>query len=105
MAASDATRETLYVHNLTIEFFRLFIPNTVMIDNIGAGHIAENDVNNKLTKHVDIRHHFVRHYIKTGVIELFYVPTADNVADVFTKALGPETFTRLARMILRIPPK
>ena len=62
-------------------------------------------MNNKLTKHIDIRHHFVRHYIKTGVIELLYVPTADNVADVFTKALGPETFTRLARMILRIPPK
>jgi hypothetical protein len=58
-----------------------------------------------LTRHIDIRHHFVRHYIKTGVIEIFYVPTADNVADRFTKALGPETFTRLARMVPRNPPR
>lgn len=105
MALSDATRDTLYVRNVLTEFFKLVLPIVMNMDNIGAGHIAENDVNNKLTKHIDIRHHFVRHYIKEKVIELFYVPTADNVSDVFTKALGPETFTRLVRMILRLPPK
>jgi len=102
MALSDATRETLYVHNLLSEFFTLSLPIAIDMDNIGAGHIAENDVNNKLTKHIDIKHHFVRHYIKAKIIELFYVPTADNVADVFTKALGPETFTKLVRLILRL---
>ena len=105
MALSDATRETLYVHNLLAEFFRLKLPIVVDMDNIGAGHIAENDVNNKLTKHIDIRHHFVRYYVKAKIIELFYVPTADNVADVFTKALGPDTFKRLVRIILRLQPK
>ena len=105
MALSDATRETLYVHNLLAEFFGLKLPIVMDMDNIGAGHIAENDLNNKLTKHIDIRHHFVRHYIRAKIIELFYVPTADNVADVFTKALGPDTFKRLARIVLRLQPK
>jgi len=105
MALSDATRETLYVHNLLSEFFTVTIPIPVNMDNNGAGYIAENDINNKLTKHIDIRHHFVRQYVHQKVIELFYVPTVDNVADIFTKALGPEVFTRLASMLLRIPLK
>jgi len=37
-------------------------------------------------------------------MELFYVPTADNVADDFNKALCPETFTRLAHMTLASRP-
>lgn len=105
MALSDATRETLYARNLLTEFFTVTEPIPLNMDNKGAGHIAENDINNKLTKHIDIRHHFVRQYIQQKVIELFYVPTTDNVSDIFTKALGPDVFTRLASMLLRIPCK
>lgn len=63
MALSDATRETLCVRNLLSEFFTVNLPIPVNMDNKGAGHIAENDINNKLTKHNDIRHHFVRQYV------------------------------------------
>ena len=63
----------------------------------GAGYIAENDINNKLTKHIDIRYHFTRQHIREKTIELFYVPSADNVADICTKALGPEVFIGLAK--------
>ena len=70
------------------------------IDNKGAGHIAENNVNNKLTKHIDVRFHFVRQYIEKHVIELFYVPTAFNIADIFTKALCTDTFAGLKKLLL-----
>ena len=70
----------------------------------GAGYIAENDINNKLTKHIDIRYHFTRQHIREKTIELFYVPSADNVADICTKALGPEVFIGLANKVLRINP-
>ena len=62
-------------------------PTAIYIDNKGAGYIAEKELNNKLTKHIDIRYHFVRQYISEKKIELFYVPSAQNIADLFTKAL------------------
>ena len=54
-----------------------------------------------LTKHIDIRYHFVRHYIETKVIELFYVPSAENVSDILTKALGPDVYKKLADLLLK----
>ena len=104
MALSDATRETLYVYNLVSEIVTVKTPLPVLVDNKGAGYIAENDINNKLTKHIDIRYHFTRQYIKKKIIELFYVSTAENVADVFTKPLSPELFTGFANKVLRCGP-
>eukprot|EP00982_Pelagococcus_subviridis_P007561 30657-Pelagococcus_subviridis.AAC.4 len=87
MALSDATREVIYVNNLLKNVVALKKPTAIYIDNKGAGYIAEKELNNKLTKHVDVRYHFVRQYISEKKVELFYVPSAQNVADLFTKAL------------------
>jgi hypothetical protein len=100
MALSDATRETLYVVNLLSEFFPIDKPVPIRVDNKGAGFIAENNINNKMTKHIDVRYHFVRYYIAKKLIELFHVPTAENIADIFTKALPPEVFKKLCKMLL-----
>ena len=37
------------------------------------------------SKHIDIKYHFIRHLYTSGVIDLMYVPTDMNVADVMTK--------------------
>ena len=57
-----------------------------------------------MTKHIDVRHHFVRHYIKEGLIELFYVPTHANTADALTKALTPDVHNRHRDRLLRAGP-
>ena len=101
MALAEAVKEALYVFNLLKQFFNVSTPAAINIDNRGAGYIAENNVNNKLTKHIDIRYHFVRHYIETKVIELFYVPSAENVSDILTKALGPDVYKKLADLLLK----
>ena len=101
MALSDCTKEALYAINLLGEFFEMKTPVSINIDNKGAGYIAENYINNKRTKHIDIRYHFVRQYIELKTIELFYVSTHENVADIFTKPLGPEVFNKLCQMLLR----
>ncbi len=101
MALSDCTKEALYAINLLSEFFEMKTPVSINIDNKGAGYIAENYINNKRTKHIDIRYHFVRQYIELKTIELFYVSTHENVADIFTKPLGPEVFNKLCLMLLR----
>nr|GEV60073.1 hypothetical protein [Tanacetum cinerariifolium] len=43
-----------------------------------------------LSKHIDIRYHFIKEHVKNGVIELYFVNTQYQLADIFTKALGRE---------------
>ena len=100
MALSDCTRETLYVINILKEFFNLQLPVTIYCDNIGAGCMAENEVNNQRTKHIDIRYHMVRQHIADNTVDLQHVPTKDNIADMLTKALGPDIFNRLCPELL-----
>ncbi|GKF54265.1 hypothetical protein Tco_0161175 [Tanacetum coccineum] len=43
-----------------------------------------------ISKHIDIRFHFIKEHIENGVIELYFVNTEYQLADIFTKALGRE---------------
>ncbi len=72
------------------------------MDNMGAGFMAENDLNNKRTKHIDIRFHFIRHWIKEKLVELFYLRTDENDSDLFTKALPGEKFAKFTKRIMGI---
>lgn len=47
------------------------------------------------TKHIDVRHHFIAEAVKSGEVELGWVSTRDQLADIFTKALGPQIFIPL----------
>nr|GEX36519.1 retrovirus-related Pol polyprotein from transposon TNT 1-94 [Tanacetum cinerariifolium] len=43
------------------------------------------------SKHIDIRYHFIKKHVENGVIELYFISTEYQLADIFTKALGRET--------------
>ncbi|GKF53662.1 hypothetical protein Tco_0160572 [Tanacetum coccineum] len=47
------------------------------------------------SKHIDIRHHFIREQVEKGVVELYFVTTYYQLADIFTKALPSERFESL----------
>ena len=57
------------------------------MDNMGAMFMGKNDVSNKRSKHIDLRYHMVRDYIKAGFFTLEHVSTTLNMADIMTKAL------------------
>ena len=61
-------------------------------DNQSAICVAQNPITTQRAKHIDIKYHYIREKIKSGVIQLDYVPTNRNTADCFTK---PMTKTRL----------
>ena len=54
----------------------------------------KNPVQHKRTKHIDIRHHFLWDNVEKGFILMTFCKTEDQVADIFTKALGRETFQK-----------
>ncbi|GJT30841.1 retrovirus-related pol polyprotein from transposon TNT 1-94 [Tanacetum coccineum] len=51
-----------------------------------------NNVQHSRSKHIDIRHHFIQEQVKKGVVELYFVTTDYQLADIFTKALLRERF-------------
>jgi hypothetical protein len=66
----------------------------IYIDSTGALSFAENAQFSPRTKHIDIRHHFIRDHLEKGVIKLSYIPSEDNTADVLTKALDRVKFEK-----------
>ena len=69
-----------------------YIP--IMCDNTSAINMAKNPVQHKCTKHIDIRHHFLRDNVEKGFIIMKFCATEDQIADIFTKALGREPFLK-----------
>jgi hypothetical protein len=67
----------------------------LLCDNESAIRIAENPVEHSRTKHIDIRHHFLRDHQQRGDIEIAYINTKDQLADIFTKPLDKKNFTKL----------
>ena len=68
---------------------------TLYCDNISAINISKNPVQHSKTKHIDIRHHFIRELVEEKTIVLEYIPTEKQLADIFTKALDAVRFESL----------
>ena len=96
MAATHATKEAIWLHGLLVELGRISAGYSIplLIDNQSAIALIKNPEHHERTKHIAIRYHFIRDIYEAGTIELEYVPTGDQVADVLTKALGREKHYR-----------
>ena len=60
-------------------------PVTVRVDNVGAIFLAENNSTSQRTRHIDICYKWMTEFIEEGEIEVTFVKTKDNDADIFTK--------------------
>ena len=70
------------------------IPQRILVDNNGAIELAKNPQNHDRSKHIDIKHHFIREAVTSKLVELKRVDTSQNTADIFTKALSVELHQR-----------
>jgi hypothetical protein len=67
----------------------------LLCDNESAICMADNPVEHSRTKHIDIRYHFLRDHQQKEDIEIVYVSTHNQLADIFTKPLDEKTFSKL----------
>jgi hypothetical protein len=98
IAAAYAAKEAVWLRRLLSELgFEISSPTVLRVDNQSAIAIAHNPEFHDRTKHIDLRHHFLRERVAAGDIELSYVPTGDQLADIFTKGLVREKHQRFTR--------
>ncbi|GJV02085.1 copia protein [Tanacetum coccineum] len=71
-------------------------------DSKSAIAISCNPVQHSKTKHIDIRYHFIKEHVEKGTVELYFVGTEYQLADLFTKALPKERFEYLVHRIVII---
>jgi hypothetical protein len=74
-------------------------PPKLLVDNKSAIQLVKNPVFHDRSKHIDTRYHLIRDYVEKGVLEVDYVRTEDQLADVLTKALGRIRFQELRSRI------
>nr|GEZ15567.1 retrovirus-related Pol polyprotein from transposon TNT 1-94 [Tanacetum cinerariifolium] len=61
-------------------------------DNKSAINVCSNNVQDSRSKHIDVRHHFIKEQVKNGEVELYFIWTEYQLADIFTKALSKDRF-------------
>jgi hypothetical protein len=77
------------------DFGEEYIHVQLQCGSTSAIRISKNPVLHSKTKHIEVRYHFLRDNVEKGKIALIHVPTHYQLADIFTKPLDQETFTRL----------
>ncbi|VVT56889.1 uncharacterized protein SAPINGB_P005376 [Magnusiomyces paraingens] len=100
MSLSDASKECFWINQLlSLCKIPVPLPVTMFEENQGCIALAQNPVFHRRTKHIDVRYHVVRHYIRSGVIHLEYLDTQVMLADMFTKNLGRVKFETLRGLL------
>ena len=101
MALSAGVQEAIHLRQLMADLgFPQREPTTVYEDNQGCIALSENPVMHKRTKHIDVRHHFIRERLESGEVALRYVATQNQLADLLTKALNRDVFQRLRSVVM-----
>jgi histone deacetylase 1/2 len=88
-AVANATAEIMWIQTLLKEL-GIFSPRMARLwcDNMGAKYLSANPVFHARTKHIEVDFHFVRERVMSNQLQIDFVPTGDQIADGFTKALA-----------------
>jgi histone deacetylase 1/2 len=108
VARSSTEVEYKTLANGTAEFLTdLQVPSvsapTIWCDNLGVTYLFANLIFHARTKHVEVDYHFVRDRVAKKKIQICFIPSQDQLIDVFTKPLSAASFTAF-RFKLRVDP-
>ena len=87
MSLSDTARQIRWIQSLFGKMGFKITKTPLISNNMGSLFKASNPVVDKCTKHIDIKYHHILECVDTGIIDIFYIPTDDQVADILTKNL------------------
>ncbi|WJX62481.1 hypothetical protein P8452_47473 [Trifolium repens] len=92
IAAGSSCSQLLWMKQMLGEYNVQQDVLTLYCDNLSAINISKNPIQHSRTKHIDIRHHFIRDLVEDNIVTLEHVATENQLADIFTKALDANRF-------------
>jgi hypothetical protein len=95
IAAGHCCAQLLWMRQTLRDCGYKLIKVPLLCDNESAIRMADNPVEHSRTEHIAIQYHFLRDHQQKGDIEIAYVSTKEQLADIFTKPLNEQTFTKL----------
>ncbi|MCO5567666.1 hypothetical protein L7F22_021360 [Adiantum nelumboides] len=96
VAACEVAWLELLLGDLGIQVQR---PVVIHCNNLSSIQLARNPVFHVRTKHIEVHYNFIRERVLDGSIDLTFVRTDEQVADIFTKALGAEKLRQFRAML------
>ena len=100
VALSETVKEALWISKLMLDLTgRDCFPITIKTDNTAAIILAKNPENHDKAKHIDVRYHFIRDEVEKGRIQLVYVESKKNLADLLTKPLRRQDHEFLTKSV------
>ena len=96
MVASKISWLRKLLHSLGCDVLQ---PVTLFCDNMSSIQLANNPVFHARTKHIEVHYHYIREKVLAQEIDLVYVGTHEQVADIFKKSLGAEKLQKFRDML------
>ena len=90
VAASLCCSQVLWQKQKLLDFGIKLDHIPIKCDNTSAINLSKNSIQHSRTKHINIRHHFLKDHVQNGDISLEFVDTNNQLADIFTKPLSEE---------------
>lgn len=102
IAIGATAQEIKWVTHFLLEVFTsdTYMSTQIYTDNQAAMAISKNDLYHERTKHIDLRHHFIRDDIKRGLYGITWISTTEQMADIFTKGVGRVQFIHLREKVM-----
>ncbi|GJX48282.1 putative ribonuclease H-like domain-containing protein [Tanacetum coccineum] len=102
VAASSCCGQVLWIQNQLLDYGYNFMNTKIFIDNESTICIVKNPVFHSKTKHIEIRHHFIRDSYEKRLIQVIKIHTDHNVADLLTKAFDIDDWNGLEMLRMKL---
>ena len=100
-AEAAALQEVLWLRGLLHELgLHVQTGSLVYGDNQSTIAISKNGIKGERTKHVDVKYHFITETVESGKVQLKWIPTTEQQADIFTKALAAPVFEHFRKALM-----
>ncbi|GJZ65656.1 ribonuclease H-like domain-containing protein [Tanacetum coccineum] len=101
VAAASCCGQVLWIQNQMLDYGFNFMNTKIYIDNESTICIVKNPVYHSKTKHIAIRHHFIRDAYEKKLIQVLKIHTNDNVADLLTKAFDSKKIAQVVSALIK----
>ena len=92
VSATNCCSQVLWVRNQLKDFSIRYENILIFCDNTSAINLSKNPIQHSRSKHIEIKHHFITDHVNKKEIELIFVDTENQLADIFTKPLVEDRF-------------